>query len=116
MKMGVVWQKGAWSPQNFRRCCNRTPFLNSWIRPCTSYKHWYLIVFATLWEDAKYIVVIEFNRVVWGGVLIINDSLGGSSGCGVCPWSCSGKVGAYGRKHCIYIGHAYQPCPLMHTI
>ena len=21
--------------------------------------------------------------------------MGGSSGCGLCPWSCSGKVGAY---------------------
>ena len=43
IKMGVVWQKWAWSPKKFSARSGRTlskepPFFNSWIRPCLSGK------------------------------------------------------------------------------
>ena len=38
IKMGVVWQKWAWSPKFFgalrTHSLKQPPFLNSWIRPC----------------------------------------------------------------------------------
>jgi hypothetical protein len=39
-------------------------------------------------------MVIKFNHIGCGvgGVLLI---MGGSSGCGLCPWRCTGKVETY---------------------
>lgn len=54
-------------------------------------------------------MVINFNHIGCsvGGILI-----GGSSGCGLCPWRCSGKVGAYANVP-VNIHSSVQVCNIL---
>ena len=65
-----------------------------------SYKWWFLqkhYKWSTYLTNYICILVIKFNYLGCGvgGVLINNR---GTSECGLCPWSFSGKVGAYAGR------------------